>query len=198
MEISPELRDRVIAAAGVVTGDPAWATDPGAGPEDFPVGSLVAVHHYRHLRVAVVTGTTGRRVEVALTTPSSVAEARQFATRLAAIDLDTYAAQVRRQALANHAHDRALLAAAEAPPEPGRTPPHPGSIERAKQVLAEHPDAEAYADCDVERALAEMEEWHARPWQAWVHVTTKAVPFAGAARRVAAAGAGTAPPRQVP
>jgi len=198
MELSPELRDRVVASAGVVTGDPAWATDPGAGPEDFPVGSLVAVQHYRQWRVALVTGTTGRRVEVALTTPSAVAEARQFAARLAAIDLDTYAAQVRRQALADHAHDRALLAAAEAPPEPGRTPPPPGSVERARQVLAEHPDAEAYAEWDVERALAEMEVWRARPWQAWVHVTAKSVPFAGAARRRDAAATGAATLGQVP
>jgi hypothetical protein len=198
MELSPELRDRVVAAAAVVTGDPAWVADPDARAEDFPVGSLVAVQHYRHLRVAVVTGTTGRRVEVALTTPSAVAEARQFAARLAAIDLDTYAAQVRRQAVANHARDRALLAAAEAPPEPGRPPPHSGSVERARQVLAEHPDAEAYADWDVERALAEMEEWRARPWQVWVHVTTKSVPFAGAARRRESAAAGAAPPGQVP
>ncbi|MEW5930600.1 MAG: hypothetical protein AB1941_24330 [Gemmatimonadota bacterium] len=198
MELSPELRDQAVAAAGVVTGDPAWATDPNARAEDFPVGSLVAVHHHRHLRVSVVTGTTGRRVEVALTTPSAVAEARRFAARLAAVDLDTYAAQVRRQALDDHAHDRALLAAAEAPPEPGRTPPHPDAVERARQVLAEHPDAEAYADWDVERALAEMQEWRARLWQAWVHVTTRSVPFAGAARRRDVAAGGAAPPGQVP
>jgi hypothetical protein len=198
MELSPELRDQAVAAAGVVTGDPAWVADPDARAEDFPVGSLVAVQHYHQWRVAVVTGTTGRRVEVALTTPSSVAEARQFAARLASIDLDTYVAQVRRQALASHAHDLAQLAAVEAPPEPGRTPPHSGSIERARQVLAEHPDAEAYADWDVERALAEMAEWRARPWQAWVHVTIKSVPFAGAARRRDSAAAGTATPGQVP
>lgn len=190
MELSPELRDRVIAAAGVVTGDPVWVTDPDAGPEDFPTGSLVAVQHYRHWRVAVVTGTTERRVEVALTTPSSITEARRCAARFAAINPDTFAAQVRRQALANHSHDRALLAAAEAPPEPGRIPPHPDSVERARQVLAEHPDAEAYAEWDVECALADMEEWRARPWEYWVHVTTKSVPFAHVARRVGAAAAG--------
>lgn len=185
MDLSPELRDRVIAAVGVVTGDPAWVADPDARTEDFPVGSLVAVQHYGHWRVAVVTGTTGRRVEVALTTPTAVAEARQHAARLAAVDLETYAAQVRRQALANHAHDRALLAAAEAPPAPGRTPPHPDSVERARQLLAEHPDAGAYADQDVERALADMHEWRARPWQEWGHVATRSVPPASAARPVA-------------
>lgn len=197
MELSPELRDRAIAAVGVVTGDPAWVTDLDARAEDFPVGSLVAVPHHRQWRTAMVTGTTGRRVEVALTTPSAVAEGRRCATRLAAIDPDTYAAQVRRQALANHAHDRALLAAAEAPPEPGRTPPHPGSIERARRVIAAHPDPEAYADWDVERALAELAEWGARPWQEWVHVTTKSVPLAAAARRRVEPGS-AATPRRVP
>ena len=189
MELSPGLRERVVAAAGVVTGDPAWVTDPDARPDDFFAGSLAAVMHHRHLRVAVVTGTTERHDVVALTTPSAIAKARQCATRLAAIDLDSYAALVRRLALANHAHDRALLDAADACRKLSPLPPHPDAVARARQVLAEYPHAEAYADWDVERALAAMREWHARPWEGWVDVTTRSVPFASVARHVGAAAA---------